>query len=175
MFAVVARTRSIPGAPATPCRAVRVTHALLFVVALIVSPGVCGACAAGCRASGPSRLGSSVGTGVAFFTSPADDTCGGCPVVGSVGCPLDGTAADRTGCCPARCRGGPDCGCLLEPADEAVVILPVTARKTTGDGMPVAWCEVCDRDTARTARLPAPTHDRPPDRPARVLYGVWRN
>ncbi|MCX7403748.1 MAG: hypothetical protein NTY87_11765 [Planctomycetia bacterium] len=50
MFAIVART-SLTHCMA-PCGlfAVRVTHALLFFAATVVSPGVCDACVKGCYA-----------------------------------------------------------------------------------------------------------------------------
>ena len=43
MFAVVARTAPATGAILLRSRAARVTHTLLFIAALAVSPGVCGA------------------------------------------------------------------------------------------------------------------------------------
>jgi hypothetical protein len=167
MFAVVARTFAGGGALRLRSRGVRVTHTLLFIAALTVSPGVCGACASGCPNGGKAALGSP-GTGVAFF--PDAGGCGAC-------CGLTSGGAE-TGPGPERgmsCCGSPGCRCLLEPRSEpaAVPAAGLLVDVATAAALPVALLPLASlaAGSATAAGLP----ERPPERPVRVLYGVWRN
>lgn len=169
MFAVVARTFAGSGAKGLRSRGVRVTHTLLFIAALSVSPGVCGACASGCPNGGETALGSS-GTGVAFF--PETTGCGACCGLASSETKAEGGSGDERG---LSCCGSPGCRCLLEPRSEqaavpATVLLldSVTAVATPLTILPPAGL---DAGVATAAAVP----ERPPERPVRVLYGVWRN
>jgi hypothetical protein len=108
MFAVVARTFAGGGAFRLRSRGVRVTHTLLFIAALTVSPGVCGACASGCPNGGKAALGSP-GTGVAFF--PEARGCGACCGLTSGGANSPCPECDCCGCCATGVCTCDDCGC----------------------------------------------------------------
>jgi hypothetical protein len=182
MFAEVARTASSGGAFATRGQAARVTHTLLFSVALVVSPGVCGACASGCPAGGIAAS-DSPGTGVAFAvtaTHGRGSCCGTIPngpPSGSdpPGNPPTGVADAVDGIAFSCCRGTAGCDCLLEPRSPEAAVPSATAPVEPGGPMPavsvvrasVAELPSCPRLIVATVR--------PPERPVRVLYGVWRN
>jgi hypothetical protein len=190
VFAVVARTASTARAATLRGRAARVTHTLLFIVALVVSPGVCDACASGCSQGGRAAAGIP-STGAAFAVAATH----GCPsCCGTIsGGPPEGTvspdaspaavadAADgisspaRGLCCGSRaCCASDQCGCMLAPRDDVVAVV-------AGEPLPeltaVALATVSPLQDA-----PVPTEqavlvsvEPPPRRPFRVLYGVWRN
>ena len=182
MFAVVARTISTGGALAAR-RAVRVTHTLLFSVALIVSPGVCGACASGCPDGGTAASGSP-GTGVASAvaaTHARGSCCGAIldgPLPGSNprGGPPTGVADAADGFAGSCCRGATGCDCLLEPRSPEAAVPPATSPIDPGGPMPAAIAVLPPAmSPSRGATLTAVADGRAPERPVRVLYGVWRN
>ena len=182
MFAVVARTASAGGAFAARGRALRVTHTLLFSVALIVSPGVCGACASGCPDG--LRAGSgSPGTGVASAvaaTHGRGSCCGAIPdglPQGSdlPGSPPTGVADAADGFAGSCCRGATGCDCLLEPRSVEAAVPPATSPIEFGGPRPAAiavWPSLKDEPRSTPLVVAA---ERPPERPVRVRYGVWRN
>ncbi len=180
MFAVVARTASAGGAARG--RALRVTHTLLFSVALIVSPGVCGACASGCPEG--VRAGSgSPGTGVAFAvaaTHGRGSCCGTTPdrlpqESDPRGGPPTGVADAADGIASSCCQGGAGCGCLLEPRTADAAVLPATSPIEVGGPEPAVSAVVQVATELPAAPAPSMATARPPERPVRVLYGVWRN
>ncbi|MFM8414686.1 MAG: hypothetical protein ACKOCX_08180 [Planctomycetota bacterium] len=181
MFAVVARTISAGRALAVR-RAVRVTHTLLFSVALIVSPGVCGACASGCPKGGFAGSGCP-GTGVAFAvaaTHGQGSCCGAIPDglpqgCGPRGTPPTGVADAADGMSLPCCRGGAGCDCLLEPREAEAAVPPATSPIDPGGPMPAAIAALPPMLEASPGIGRATLAARPPERPARVLYGVWRN
>lgn len=182
MFAVVARTASASGAFASRGRAARVTHALLFSVALIVSPGVCGACASGCLEGGNARP-NSPGTGVAFAvaaTHGCGSCCGAVPVALPVGLTPHGgssspvaDAADGFGV--SCCHGEAGCDCLLQPRSTEAAVPPATSPLDPGGPMPAAIAAIPFTVVASDSPSVNAGVDRWPERPLRVLYGVWRN
>ena len=181
MSAVVARTISTGGALAAR-RAVRVTHTLLFSVALIVSPGVCGACASGCPNGGFAGSGSP-GTGVAFAVAATHghgSCCGAIPdglPQGSDprGTPPTGVADAADGIALPCCRGEAGCDCLLEPRAAEAAVPPATSPIDPGGPMPVAIAALPLMLGPPAAATQARAAGRPAGRPVRVLYGVWRN
>ena len=181
MSAVVARTISTGGALAAR-RAVRVTHTLLFSVALIVSPGVCGACASGCPNGGCAGSGSP-GTGVAFAVAATHghgSCCGAIPDglpagLAPLGGPPSSVADAADGFPVSCCHGAAGCDCLLEPRSPEAAVPPATSPIDPGGPMPAAIAALpLSGDSAPQVR-PAATGERSPERPVRVLYGVWRN
>ena len=182
MFAVVARTASAGGAFAARGRALRVTHTLLFSVALIVSPGVCGACASGCPNGGFAGSGFP-GTGVAFAVAATHghgSCCGAIPdglPQGSDprGTPPTGVADAADGIALPCCRGEAGCDCLLEPRAAEAAVPPATSPIDPGEPMPAAIAALPLTAEASSAIERATVAARPPERPVRVLYGVWRN
>lgn len=182
MSAVVARTVSTVRPFVARRRGVRVTHTLLFSVALIVSPGVCGACASGCPQGGIAPTGLP-GTGVAFAvaaTHGRGSCCGAIPDGPPPGCdspgdPPTGVADAADGISLPCCRGGAGCDCLLEPRAAEAAVPPATSPIDSGGPMPAAFAAlplIIDPPTA--PRLATPV-GRPQGRSVRVLYGVWRN
>jgi hypothetical protein len=182
MFAGVARTASAGGAFASCGWAVRVTHTLLFSVGLTVSPGVCGACASGCLDRGIAAPGSP-GTGVASAvaaTHGRGSCCGAIPEGLAAGlAPLAGsplTVADAAdGFSMSCCRGETGCDCLLEPRSAEAAVPPATSPIDLGGPMPAAIAAIPFTTMVPPAALVAAATVRPPERPVRVLYGVWRN
>lgn len=182
MFAGVARTASAGGAFAARGRIVRVTHTLLFSVALTVSPGVCGACASGCP-SGQLAASGSPGTGVAFAvaaTHGRGSCCGTTPDRLSQGSdprggPPTGVADAADGIASPCCRGGAGCDCLLEPRTTDAAVPPATSPIEVGGPMPAVIASVPLAAALPAARALITATARPPERPVRVLYGVWRN
>jgi hypothetical protein len=164
-------------------RAARVTHTLLFIAALTVSPGVCGACASGCSRGGQAVAGTP-GTGVAFSVT-ATRGCSSCCGTNAGG-PSEGTispdalpaavAADVAGGFPVSCcSGAAGCDCLLLPREAEAAVPPATSPTDPGEPMSAAIAVlVFHEDSAATGPL-IRTHIRPLQRPMRILYGVWRN
>jgi len=169
MFAVVARTFAGSGARGLRSRGVRVTHTLLFIAALSVSPGVCGACASGCPNGGTAALGSS-GTGVAFF--PETTGCRTCCGLASGETKAEGGSGDERG---LSCCGPPGCRCLLEPRSEQAAVPAAGLMIDVGAAaaLPLALLPPAGLDAGVATASAVP--ERPPERPVRVLYGVWRN
>jgi hypothetical protein len=182
MFAEVARTARSGGAFAARVRAARVTHTLLFSVALVVSPGVCGACASGCPNGGIAASGPP-GTGVAFAVTATHGRGSCCraipngPPPGSNphGNPPTGVADAADGIAFSCCRGTAGCDCLLEPRNPEAAVPPATSPLEPGGPMPAVGIVAASvADLPSGASLIVATV-RPPERPVRVLYGVWRN
>jgi hypothetical protein len=182
MFAIVARTASEGGAFSLRSRAARVTHTLLFAAALAISPGVCGACASGCSTRGFAAAGIP-GTGVAFAVAA---THGGTSCCGtSAGGPPEGTVSPDAS--PAAvadaadgislpcCRGAAGCDCLLEPRESEAAVPPATSSADAGEPMPAAIAVLADLAETASRAVQLTPGQRRPERPARVLYGVWRN
>jgi hypothetical protein len=182
MFAGVARTASAGGAFASCGWAVRVTHTLLFSVALIVSPGVCGACASGCLDRGIAAPGSP-GTGVASAvaaTHGRGSCCNAIPDGLSQGSDPRGNSptavADAAdGFSMSCCHGETGCDCLLEPRSAEAAVPPATSPNDLGGPMPAAIAAIPFTTMVPPATLVAAATVQPPQRPVRVLYGVWRN
>lgn len=185
MLAVVARTLKVGGPLRLSGAVVRVTHTLLFIAALAVSPGVCGACARGCSerdASVASGMIPRMGTACAVAETRGNGTCCGA---------MDGPSEAGTppGACPATatdaadgmvvgyvcCGGGPGCDCLLEPRDDTEAV-PKEAT-CWGHGPLGASEAVFLRSVIELAGEPGLRVPlvKPPERSVRVLYGVWRN
>lgn len=140
MFAMVARTGRTGRMETSGRHAVRVTHALLFLSAMILSPGVCDACGTGC-CNGVSHAvadGSTAGTASSVAAthccgSPTGPSCsvadagdgdqnnGACrcllerrsTTAGSAGC----DACDCCGCCESGACVCKDCSCCCCKAD----------------------------------------------------------
>jgi len=189
VFAVVARTASTARAATLRGRAARVTHTLLFIVALVVSPGVCDACASGCSQGGCAAAGIP-STGVAFAvaaTHGCPSCCGtisGGPPEGTVSPDAspaavadaaDGIALSAPGlCCGSGACGESDqCGCMLAPRDDVVAVV-------AGEPLPELAGSALMASPLQDAPVPAEqaaivSVEPPPRRPFRVLYGVWRN
>ena len=157
MFAIVART-SLTHCMA-PCGlfAVRVTHALLFFAATVVSPGVCDACVKGCCES---------------------DHCCCLPVADcDTESGVDRGAAGVT----AACR------CQLEPRQIPPADLQsggfsgrreiVRSWTSVDADVPVAWLPPLTgrHDGLQSLACAQASAAAIPSRPVRVLYGVWRN
>jgi len=182
MFAVVARTGSGRGAIRLRSRSVRVIHTLLYSAALAVSPGVCGACASGCPAVGTANSGSP-GTGVAFAvaaTQGRGSCCGAVPNGWPPGSDPRGDsptgvadAADGFG--GSCCHGATGCDCLLEPRSVEAAVPPATSPLETGGPMPAAIAAIPFTVVQPAGAVFVVAAERPPERPVRVLYGVWRN
>jgi len=184
MFAIVARTFGAGGANVLRSRQVRVTHTLLFIAALIVSPGVCAACARGCVEQGSPCSISSPSTGISFAVA-ATRGHGSC--CGTMDGPTKGSqgpghrphttadAADGFLHSLMMVCGGDSCDCLLEARD---VTSAVTNSPESFEQLPSA---------VRVASVQVPAGalvgplelggfpEKPASRPVRVLYGVWRN
>lgn len=169
MLADVARTILGSGAGMVRSRGVRAAHTLLFTAALAVSPGLCGACATGGCGSVSTPPDRSACTGVAVIAKPAHSCCGG----RLESLPAEGEGSG--GVSRACCGGGDDCDCLLEPRRESRATLTV---KPALDGAvvsgPISPLVVTVIDDGG-AVSPVDLLGRPPGRPVRVLYGVWRN
>ena len=182
MSAVVARTASAGRAYSPRRRAARVTHTLLLSVALIVPPGVCGACASGCAAGGNAQP-NSPGTGVAFVDA-ATHGCGSCckaipdglpaglAAPGGASSPVADAVSGGLGSC---CHGATGCDCLLEPGRSEAAVPPATSPIDPGGPMPVAIAVLPWIAAASASPAGGDDVDRRPERPVRVLYGVWRN
>jgi hypothetical protein len=175
--------------PAVVHQAARVTHTLLFLAAQIalLSPGVCDACVKGCCASGTPRiadvaspilLASNLPSSTAICGHRSDHCCG-LPVTDPV---TEKAAADRgTADITAACR------CQLEPRQIPPADLQsggFTSRRelvrswTSVDAaLPVAWLPPFDGQHVGLHSLAFAQESAAaiPSRPARVLYGVWRN
>ncbi len=180
MFAVVARVAA--GAMMVFSRAARVTHTLLFAAALVIAPGVCSGCESGCSPRGLASAGVA-GTGVAFAvatphggTSCCGTTAGGLCEGTIPHDALPAAVADATdGISLPCCRGGAGCDCLLEPREPDAAVPPATSSASVGEPFPAAVAVLADvTETASWAVRLSPGQQRP-ERPLRVLYGVWRN
>ena len=175
MFAMVARG----DADRTPAAGrwfalPRVTHALLFLAASIVSPGVRSCCAgSGCSvgvgSADASCCGSSgsrsvcCGAGVACC-SPAEEAGACCAPAASDTAP--------NGCCSGTGRG--TCGCCCDDGPAA----PVSPAPPRDPG-PTAALALSAQAVVAPAREPGAATAVPApaalfvDRPVRVRFGVW--
>jgi len=169
MFAMVARTGRTGRMETSGRHAVRVTHALLFLSAMILSPGVCDACGTGC-CNGVSHAvagGSAAGTASSVAAthccgSPTGPSCSvadvgdGDQINGACRCVLE----RRSTTAATTARGSEESRGMRAPlpAAAAWVSLPVD---------PLAGSPAGDRE-ALLAALSIPT------RPVRVLLRVWR-
>jgi len=188
VLAIVARMASTARAATLRSRAARVTHTLLFIAALVVSPGVCDACASGCSQGGCAAAGIP-GTGAAFAVAATH----GCPSCCSTisGGPPEGTlspdaspaavadAADGISWpSPVPCCGGGGCGercgCLLAARDDVVAAVAIEPLPELGAGLPATPC-LMSAGLLSTGHGLVASAEPPPGRPFRVLYGVWRN
>lgn len=190
MSATVARTGSFRPEATTGRLTVRVTHALLFLAAAAVPPDVCDACPA-CptraeRSDSPDgskdRPAGSRQQGVAAAVA-ATHCCGSrestVPCMPTGRSPADRmpprSVADADDGGPSSCADG--CTCLLEPRDlppEAIAAAAAGLPHDLGVAIPAGGLPMLATTQAATGieRLSAV---RPPSRPVRVLYGVWRN
>ena len=182
MSAVVARTASAGGAFAARGRVMRVTHTLLFSVALIVSPGVCGACASGCPAGGDAAPGlSGTGDALAVAATHAGGSCCGAirggPLQGSDprGDSPTGVADAADGFVLSCCHGATGCDCLLEPRSAEAAVPPATSPMEVGGPVPAASAVLPFSTVTPATATFVVAAVPPPERPVRVLYGVWRN
>ena len=193
MSATVACTRSVRPEATTGRCAVRVTHTLLFLAAAAVPPGVCDACPAcptraersDSRSGLPDHAAGSRQEGIAAAVA-GSHCCGSCartlPCMPTGRSPADrmppGSVADAGDGAPSSCDScADDCRCLLEPRGSHREAIPGGANRGPDDDT-VAVADWWPSDTAAptpAAGIPRPPEDRPPDRPVRVLYGVWRN
>ncbi len=188
MFAVVARTFGAVGVASLRSRQVRVTHTLLFIAALAVSPGVCGACARGCPENGLNRSDTSLSTGVFFAvaTTRGHGSCCGTMDGPSQGSQSPGLRPHTTADVAdgilnfhsdslACCNGGAECDCLLEPRGDPAAAVTAASEAFEPRPFTVAEASILPTDglaVGAVARQCLP--DKPPSRPVRVLYGVWR-
>ena len=190
MSATVARTGSFRPEATTGRLTVRVTHALLFLAAAAVPPGVCDACPA-CptraeRSDSPDgsqdRPAGSRQQGVAAAVA-ASHCCG--PRASPVPCVPTGrspadrmpprSVADAGDGAPSCCAAG--CTCLLEPRDgqpDAIAAAAAGLSHDLGVALPPGGLPTLTTAQAAT-RIERLSDVRPPSRPVRVLYGVWRN
>lgn len=175
MFAMVARG----DADRTPAAGrwfalPRVTHALLFLAASIVSPGVRSCCAgSGCSvgvgSADASCCGSSgsrsvcCGAGVACC-SPAEEAGACCAPAASDTAPNDCCSGTGRGTCGCRCEDGP--APPVSPAPQRdpgpTVALAVHAPAVVTPA----------REPGTATAMPAPAAFFV-DRPVRVRFGVW--
>jgi len=82
-------------------------------------------------------------------------------------------AADGfTGSC---CRGATGCDCLLEPRSAEAAVPPATSPMEVGGPMPAAIAAIPLPLVPPATATFVVAAMRPPERPVRVLYGVWRN
>lgn len=184
MLALVARTFGAGGARALRSRQVRVTHTLLFIAALVVSPGVCAACARGCveRSSDRSLSSPSTGTSFAVAATRGHGSCCGTmdgPIQGSQGPGhrphTTADAADGSLHSLMMVCGGESCDCLLEAREvSSAVTSPLESFEEESF---VASGPALQRPTLA---IVGPLElrgfpEKPASRPVRVLYGVWRN
>jgi hypothetical protein len=190
MFAMVARTGSIRRSIASGGFAVRVTHALLFLAATTVSPGVRDACAS-CPETGR-----------------PDMCCGGCHAPATHSTCADAAVA-ATHCCGSQTHADPcaqsagipsasrvppsgvadagdggqnttgGCRCELEPRDAATaaIVINAAAKPRSGGHAAALPAFLVPRATAAAPadRMIVAAAADIPARPLRVLYGVWRN
>lgn len=166
MSATVART-SRWWTDARPVRhVVRVTHALLFLAAATAPSGVCDACHTHALLGGPAVC------------------CGADSALhGDRGEAAAANAVAATHCCPSVADAGDGapytsagCRCQLAPRDldDQGVVPPAVAHDTAAGGP--AWPIVAGvPETAVAVLAAADRAVRDPGRPARVLFGVWRN
>jgi hypothetical protein len=190
MIATVARTGSFRPEATTGRFSARVTHTLLFLAAAVVPPGVCDACPA-CptraersdsrggltdRAAGSRQEG--LAAAVAGF-----HRCGSCasttPCMPTGRSPADRMppdSVDRPGD-GAPSSGGPGCHCQWEARDLSDLALAASPTTASGAGPAVAaWPAIqLDSDEIAAVTLAVVAESLRPDRPVRVLYGVWRN
>ena len=174
MFAMVARTGSHLRMATSGWHAVRVTHALLFLSATIVSPGVCDACVKRC-CDGVSHAAVGARTADAASTVAATHCCG-TPAGASCTVADVGDGDQNKGVCPEG-----DCRCVLAPRAS----LPVLA----GRGWNEAKRDVITPSASLAAivlpadplagsvagiRAALAAGQLIPIRPVRVLLGVWR-
>jgi hypothetical protein len=188
VVAIVARTASTVRAATLSGRAARVTHTLLFIAALVVSPGVCDACASGCSQGGFAAAGIP-STGAAFAVAATHDCQSCCSTIS--GGPPEGTlspdaspaavadAADGIFLpSPVPCCGaggcGQRCGCLLAARDDVVAVVAAEPLPELGAGLLATPC-LMSEGLLSTGHGLLSSAEPSPGRPFRVLYGVWRN
>lgn len=181
MFAMVARTGSRLRMATSGRHAVRVTHALLFLSATIVSPGVCDACVKSC-CDGVSHA--AVGARIADTASSVAATlCCGTPEGASPAVADVGDGDQNRNACPQNEAGCPagECRCVLAPRAS----LPAAAGRGRieagkgGIGPPAALTGgVLPVDamagTSGGMRAALAARQFIPILPMRVLLGVWR-
>lgn len=183
MFATVARTIRARRARAPRNRVARVTHTLLFLAALAVPPGLRDACAAACCAEGPIPPAACVAAGAESAVAPTHG-CGSCcgtiasvsPDEGSLADGSPATVADAAdGSFPAGCCGGDRCGCLMAPRGDESAATPTDGPRPGAHAASAVGAVAAVPVDAAERTVPDDGRDRPPERPVRVLYGVWRN
>lgn len=96
----------------------------------------------------------------------------------------DGGTPAAPAACPACARAArdsspasdaPPCRCLIEAREEApAVATGRVAIEACSAALP-AWAMVADPVPPAVAAVAVDRAARPPDRPARILFGVWRN
>lgn len=154
----------------------RVAIAAVFIAATLLSPGVRDACAACCRDEAPA-VAAPLAAGIApvhACCAPAAPSC--CGAAHAAEAPDDAESPTASAACQASARA--DCRCRLSsredvpasptrrgledrPGDHAPAAIPAAAAALPAAiGRPAAWSVVIKVD---------------PGRPARILYGVWRN
>ena len=117
--------------------------------------------------------------------------CSGCDMPCCNGDSAPGAAAsaeacDVEGACPHCARSGDTaapadagehpCRCLLESRDDAPGTVPVTGDAGSDAASIIPWETVATDLSGGSPAAGHPAGDlRPPTRPVRVLFGVWRN
>jgi hypothetical protein len=169
MVAMVARTGRTGRMETSGWRAVRVTHALLFLSAMMLSPGVCAACGTGC-CNGFSHAVAD-GTTAGTASSVAATHCCGSPTGPSCSVADAGDGDQNNGSCRCalerRSITAATVGRGSEESRGMRVLLTAAAAWVCRPGDPLAGRPVGDRE-ALLAALSIPT------RPVRVLLRVWR-
>jgi hypothetical protein len=163
MFAMVARG----DADRTPAAGrwfalPRVTHALLFMAASIVSPGVRSCCAGSGCGSGSADT-SCCAAGVACC-SPAEAAGACCAPAASDTAPNGCSSGAAGGSCGCRCDDGP--AAPLSPAP------PRDPGPTAALALPAPAVVAPAREPGTATAVPAPAAFFV-DRPVRVRFGVW--
>ena len=178
MFANVARTAAGRRGFAPGGRAARVTHALLVIAVAVVPPGVRGSCSGGPHACCAGQT-AAAPWGSAAAAVAATHGCGS-HASADPGMPTDASSAARVpeSSVADAADGGMHsprrCGCRLTAHDRATAG-PVPRPVAAADP---ATLVVALADAVVPRSLPAvvaAATDRPPPRPARVLFGVWRD
>ncbi|MBU6277046.1 MAG: hypothetical protein KGQ61_10445 [Planctomycetes bacterium] len=138
------------------------THALLFLAASIVSPGV-RSCCAGSGCSSGSADTSCCATGVACC-SPAEEAGACCAPAASDTAP--------NGCCSGAAGGSCGCCCDDGPAAPLSPAPPRDFGPTAALALPATAVVAPARKPGTATAMPAPAAFFV-DRPVRVRFGVW--
>lgn len=153
--------------------ATRVITAVLLLVAGIVSPGVCDACPqAGCHREAAASNSGPVcslcrGSGIAAV---ADSGCHGTPLSGQLCGSMEAGDGSSNTCDSCRCMlspRGPDDQAAKEGFRSDVSGVDTIAESRPPLALPIDVDRFSAADIAAGSLLPT--------RPARVLFGVWRN